>query len=189
MYRIILLLVAIQALAVQSGCHHDRCRHRHHDYKNGRHEFDGEFHELSWAVVRADRKAQRVCDENTNHSTETFYSNHYEISVSLPDFSEEEITVKIKHRVIFIQAFKSNQKVFSELKIVPEFAKGSNASWRFDEKVLNIYVPYEITLGTEVVRVCNNTIDESVITLPKADIDMRFGDDETTVTPLNEDNL
>lgn len=187
MLRLVTLLVAIQAIAVHSGCHHNnRCNRRYHNYRSGSHANDGDFHDLSWTVVRADRKAQNVCHEDSSHTTDTFYSTHYEISVPLPDFTEEQISVKLKHRVLFIQAIKGTEKLFSELKIIPEFAKGKDASWIFENNLLNIYVPYGVTLGTEVAKSCNKTIDETLITLPKAGIDARFGDDSTTEEPFTE---
>lgn len=185
MYRLVILCLFVQTLSAHRRCHDSHpCHRRHHDYHRS-HENDHDFHMLSFDVISMDRKIQRICSATDNHLTETFHKTYYKLTVKLPEFTEEEIKVKIKHRVISVQAVKTGVKVFSEVKILPEQVNPSDASWLFKDNVLSIKMMNRAPLGTEVVKDCSVSINETVFEVPKGlEIDARFGVDETTVIPL-----
>lgn len=124
---------------------------------------------------------------NDDHLKGTFHSSHYEVSVSLPNFNEEDITLKIKYRVLFILAMKPGAKTFSEVKILPEIVKPSDTIWNFENGQVVVKLFYSSPLGTEVVRDCKNDFNDTVFEVPKGfDIDERFGKDDTTIVSLDE---
>jgi HSP20 family molecular chaperone IbpA len=187
MYRFFLLFLLASAVAGHRWCeeHHSySCSHRHHDYKNN-HKGDSDFNKLSWDVVNTDRKINRICDKTKNY-TESFMANSYKLSVPLPGFAEEDITVKMRHRVVLIQANKASEnKLFSQMKIVPDFLNGNDAAWSLSEEILDINIPYKSALGTDVAKTCQIDIDEKEITVSKMDLDVRFGDDTTAAPAQN----
>nr|AWT57940.1 heat shock protein 21.3 [Chilo suppressalis] len=177
MYRLLITLVILQTVAGGKWCerHPNVCSHKHHDYHKV-HDKDGDFHELSWDLVNLSRKAQRMCDKEVT-ITEVYGMDYYLLSASLPNFSSEDITVKAKHRVLFIQAYKENstEKVTSLLKVLPDFLKMKEGIWNFIDGHLEVNIPYTVNIGAEITQKCETNIDESIITMNKQEIDMRFG--------------
>ncbi|CAG9796310.1 unnamed protein product [Diatraea saccharalis] len=185
MYRLLISLVLLQLVTSNKWCeqHPNICTHKHHDYHKS-HEKYRQFHELSWDVVRLSRKVQRACEGDVNTS-ESYEMDNYRFTVSFSNVTSEDITVKAKHRVLFIETKVNKGGIetsASVLKILPDFLNIHEGLWTFTNGELDISIPHNITLGVEVTKSCQTNIDESVITLPKQNIDLRFKKDtETTV--------
>ncbi|XP_059056305.1 uncharacterized protein LOC131850145 [Achroia grisella] len=187
MYRAIILITLIIAVECHRHCwrHSSPCHRRHHEYRIRSRERT--FDHLARDVISIDENLKQLCSEyNNNRSVELFKSDVYTIQVSLDDFPEEGIFLKTKYRVLYIYAEKTDESMtnYFELRILPDIVNIRQATWTFNNGVLEIDIPYKATNNDNYVRNCDDEIDDTEFQVPKdnsVDFDLRILSNEGNV--------
>lgn len=119
---------------------------------------------IAQGVAAIDRKIQNFCTTYANHNMrEVFGMDHYQLSVSISDFAEDNIAVKIMYRTIFVSA-QDCSKTYADVKLLPEVVDPNRAVWKYWQGELVILIPYKVMQGQ---MSCGAFIDESVFIVPK----------------------
>ncbi|KAL0850746.1 hypothetical protein ABMA28_006688 [Loxostege sticticalis] len=173
MYLVLLLVLSMAAFSQQ------QCRH-HHRHNQNKIEHRAEYHsrifeELANDVIAIDRKSQRLCEAHSNGATkELFEKNRYVLKVPLQNFTEEEIKVEVRHRAVYINAFKAETvKHYSEFRELPGFVDVSAAKFNYEDGFLEVVFPTKDTVSTS----CNPHINDDVVNVPM----FQIGDGQTRV--------
>ncbi|XP_013188027.1 uncharacterized protein LOC106132993 [Amyelois transitella] len=193
MYKILILICVIHGVVPHWYCSRHDC-HRQHHQGFIQHQRVRTFEHLAKQVINLDKKTKELCVENSNNkTTEDYNQNDYKVTVNLPGYKEDEITVKHKHRVLYINAEKyvdGVPEIYFEVRVIPEVASLVNASWYYVDEQLKIIFPYK-TREDYATQTCNLVIDETVKTVPKyvPELDVRFQFEATTVSSRPDDNV
>ncbi|XP_073957739.1 uncharacterized protein [Choristoneura fumiferana] len=195
MYRVLLILALINLVEPHRWCtnHPSICQRHHRNYYK-RHQ-ERSFERLANDIIEADNKVKSFCsnDQETKHK-EVYGEDIYKLVITLPNFNESAIEVKIKHRVIFVKAIRENEyKEYVNVKILPELVNASGATWYYGNEELTVAVPYKVAVKTEAFVTCGDEINVNVIEVPKTDeditdapqIDVRFADIGAAVNNAN----
>lgn len=193
MYRLsVFLLFVLSVSLVEPRHNHDRSHcHRRHEYEHHlRHQMRA-FDSLAGRVISADKKAKEYCEENSNSRTSELYStDKYTLLIPLDGYKDDNVSVKIKYRVIYISVDKSNDTGYFELRILPEIVDVSKATWDFIDSKLEIVIPYNNKMQSVATESCGGVINESILSVPRytANLDLRQQPDSLLASEKNKEN-
>nr|NP_001298971.1 uncharacterized protein LOC106124098 precursor [Papilio xuthus]BAM18786.1 unknown secreted protein [Papilio xuthus] len=181
MYKLFLLFLLF--VAVDSNrCHNDgHCRHRHNQHRparyNSRH-FEKVFQDISSTVIDIDRKYQAVCNSSNQQISENYGVDTYTLKYLLKEYSEDNVTIKLQHRVMYLKAEKSHVSVFKDIRILPRVVDAKTGQYFKQDEDLLVQFSYKTNPKTENVLTCGDDINEEIQKLTKVAIteeDLRIG--------------
>ncbi|XP_061709218.1 uncharacterized protein LOC133519244 [Cydia pomonella] len=175
MYRVLLFLTIFNFVEPHQWCnqHPTLCHRNHHDYKRHHdHRDERFFHRLANDLIEVDNKAKDFCVQNQGITTKEIYEQDvYKYIVSLPNYNESKIEVKIKHRVLYIKADKADNNKYVNVKILTDLLNTASAKWYYGNGELTVAVPYKVSVATEVPTSCGDEINSNVLEVRKSDFD------------------
>lgn len=132
------------------------------------------FEEVANDVISTDRQVQSNCEKFNNSATkEILDQTRYTLLTPLADFAERDLTIEIRHKVIYIKAYKSEKK-YTEIRTLPPFVNSEEAKYKLEDGTLKVIFP--LKTGTS----CDDNINSDVIHVPALEaieINRRFGGD------------
>ncbi|CAG4953762.1 unnamed protein product [Colias eurytheme] len=166
MYRLISLAVLLTTVNGHWGPDSsEEASWEHHDHKPGgcSHHHDADFHfdVIGEEAIEGDESYQDYCKTSSNIAQEMYGQDGYILKYRLPGFDEKMITVRLKHRAVFVKAVKSTE-VFEDVKLLSDILKVENAKWYLDGDFLVVSVPYKIVMGIETAVPCGNNINREI---------------------------
>ncbi|XP_068626550.1 uncharacterized protein [Battus philenor] len=148
-----------------------------HHHSGERHKKETDFEKLARLVISSGKLLRNICKQSKFSRTKMMAGqDFYSLKYNLGEYSEQNFTVKIQHRVIQVTADSPGKETFKDLRILPDFVNVANANWYFDNGVLLVLIPYKNALKTEVALGCDN-VNETIISVPKtinSENDLRF---------------
>ncbi|XP_063549157.1 uncharacterized protein LOC134756262 [Cydia strobilella] len=174
MYLVLLFLAIFNFVEPHQWCnnHPTLCHRHHHDYKSHHLRDERFFHRLANDLIEVDNKAKTFCAQNQGITTKEIYEQDvYKYIVSLPKYNESKIEVKIKHRVLYIEAEKDDKNKYVNVKILTDLLNTTSAKWHYGNEELTVDVPYKVAVATEVPTNCEDEINSNVLEVPKSDLD------------------
>lgn len=125
-----------------------------------------------------DRKYQAVCGNTTDQQIREFYDvDSYNLKYSLKEYSEDNVTIKVQHRVMYLKAVKSHVTVFKDIRILPTIVDAKTGQYFKQDDDIVIQFSYKTNLKIENVVTCNNDINDDILNLTKvmiSDEDLRI---------------
>ncbi|CAG9796309.1 unnamed protein product [Diatraea saccharalis] len=156
------LLYLLAVVYVTAACRHICGHHEHGGHT--RHNHNRLFEEISNKVIAADKKLQNFCVANSNGATkEIIDSQTYQLRTPLANYQENEVEVKIRHRVLYIDADKPPLQRYSEIRLLPNFVDTKQANFQLVDGILII----NFNIKTQATENCSDNVDSDVITVPK----------------------
>ncbi|XP_014364965.2 uncharacterized protein LOC106716051 [Papilio machaon] len=174
MYKLFFLFLLF--VAVDSNrCHKDgSCRHRHNQHRPGRYNnrhFEKIFQDISWSVINMDRKYQAVCSNSSEQQIREYYgADTYTLKYFLKEYSEDNVTIKVQHRVMYLKAENNNVTVFKDIRILPRIVDAKTGQYFKQDDDLLIQFAYITNPKTENVVTCSGDINEEIQKLVKVAI-------------------
>lgn len=106
----------------------------------------------------------------------------YKLSLSIDDFDEDTISVKVMHRLVYVRA-EDCRFTYADVRILPEIVDTTKGKWNYRLGELTILFPYITTRELEVEKSCGGAVNTDVIVVPKSEerldkepkIDVRSG--------------
>ncbi|KPJ10170.1 hypothetical protein RR48_04993 [Papilio machaon] len=170
MYLFVALFLCVSISSGSATCHDNhscKLRERLERYNN-RH-FEKVFDKTARFTISADEECHHNCNiETVNQIRDVYQPDGYYLMYNLPDFNEADFTIKIKHRVIYVNAQQENGMSFRDVRTLPQIIKPYDGFWYLDSGDLVIKFNYKGALGSEVAADCNEYINDSIQTLPRS---------------------
>ncbi|XP_072937600.1 uncharacterized protein [Epargyreus clarus] len=164
--------------------HGEGCGHHgvHNQNLTWHSEYDRRFDRLSAYIMRADRFAKEFCNSFTPSDVQELHGNSfYKLTYPMPQLDPKDITVKIKHRVLYMYARQSDSAtspIYVDVRILPDTLKMSDAAWKYEQDHLSIVIPYEPVLRTKIMKTCVE-VNADVKDVPKASpLIYKFGEED-----------
>ncbi|KPI95184.1 PREDICTED: uncharacterized protein LOC106124746 [Papilio xuthus] len=168
MYRSVFLLFIIYSVTESHHCHGDHdCIVNFRLNRNNNRKFEKLFDKVSRNVIAADREVHHGCGATTtNPIHEVIGSDFYVLKYTLPEFTGANFTIRIKHRVIYFNAYKSNGLSFRDVRILPQIIRTQSAQWFMENGIVNVMFNYKSPLTTVTAKLCVEYVDEVILTVP-----------------------
>ncbi|CAK1602513.1 unnamed protein product [Parnassius mnemosyne] len=173
MYRFVVLFVLFSFAYSRQHCHNDpACKATNRLNKKNNYHYERVFDKVSRSFITSDRDIQQNCNVSTsNLISEVFGLNNYVLKYKIPAFEEDELSIVIRHRVMYLRAQKENGLSFRDVRILPHIMKTQDAKWFRENDTLNIVFPYRTPLQAESVTTCDLNIIDYAIYVPKLTTD------------------
>ncbi|CAH2050930.1 unnamed protein product, partial [Iphiclides podalirius] len=163
MFKLYILLAAFATVNCEFRCALTHkaapCRNRYRQHRHNIRYYNTVFLELSSSVISADQDYQTACDPN--YVSEYYGLDFYTLRYLLPDYIDENIVVKTRHRVLYVSA-RNSTRVFNDIKILPRVVDARSGQWFKDNAELNILFNYRTPPKTETVLTCDVFVDDQV---------------------------
>ncbi|XP_068626548.1 uncharacterized protein [Battus philenor] len=189
MYRYIFLLILVIVAECHDSCHKDRaCKKAHRANRLAERHYEKVFDKVARGIIAAEREVLHGCNEGSSIQVHEIYgSDSYVLKYNVITDSDD-ISIKIKHRVIYLSVAKVNEISYRDIKILPQIVNTQDAQWFVDNGELNIMFSYKIPLGKDTPKSCGEYVIETVITVPKSSsylLELKSGDSLTSTLPDN----
>lgn len=170
MYRYIALFLCIGISSSGATCHDNHsCKLKERLERYNNRQFERVFDKTARFLISADEECHHNCNIQTiNQIRDVYQPDGYYLRYNLPNFNEEDFTIKIKHRVIYVNAEQESGISFRDVRTLPQIIKPYDGFWFLESNDLVIKFNYKGAFGSEVAADCNEYISNTIQTLPRS---------------------
>ncbi|CAG4958302.1 unnamed protein product [Parnassius apollo] len=174
MYRFVILFALFSFAYSRQHCHDDPACKATRRLNNKNNNYYGRvFDKVSRSFITSDTEIQQACNVSTsNLVSQVFGLNNYVLKYKIPTFEEDELSIVIRHKVMYLRAQKENGLSFRDVRVLPDIVKTQDAKWFTENDALHISFPYKTPLQVETTTTCDINIIDYAIYVPKLTMDL-----------------